>query len=182
MKQLVYVIFLAAVAYSARDFLKTRAVANGTAQAPGLAYADTTGAYHSLSAPDKPAVFVLWVTPCPYCKRSLNVLDSLRNDYKPEDLDVVGLYLNSADNAGVDSIARGEGHSITMARGQPTGEFVQSLTRGLNFRAPGRDIYILGKNGQYQTVDASDLSTPDSLIYGRVRAILRDKHGLKDRG
>jgi hypothetical protein len=182
MKPLILVAFVLASAYSARDYFRTRAAVTGSARAPGLAYADTRGEYHSLSAPAKPAVFVLWVTPCPYCARALGILDSLRRDYSPDELDVVGLYLNRADDGEVDRIAGAEGHSITMARGQPTGEFVQSLTSGLNFRAPGRDIYVLGKDGRYQTVDAGDLKTPNSLVYGRVRAILRDKHGLKDRG
>jgi glutaredoxin len=123
---------------------------------------------------------VLWVTQCPYCKRALNVLDILRRDYPQENLDVVGFYLNRATDASVDQISSQEGHAITMAQGQPTGNFVQALTGSLAFRAPGRDIYVIGKDGNYEAVDSSDLDVPDSQISERVRAIL-DKQGVKAR-
>lgn len=180
MKLLFRVVLVIAAAAAARAYWQGRSGAGG-GLAPGLAYKDTQGSFHSLIAPDKPAVVVLWVTPCPYCARALNVLDSLRRAYPEENLDVVGLYLNQADAASVDRIARQEGHSITMAQGQPTGEFVQALTAGLGFRAPGRDIYVIGRDGRYVTVDSSDMSVSDARIYEQVRAILRDKHGVKER-
>ncbi|HEX4049182.1 MAG TPA: redoxin family protein [Elusimicrobiota bacterium] len=182
MRLLFRVVLVLAFAAAARDLWFSRsASAAGGGRAPDLAYTDTQGGFHSLSAPGKPTVAVLWVTPCPYCARALNVLDSLRRDYAEKDLDVVGFYLNQADDASVDQIARQEGHSITMARGQPTGDFVQALTAGLAFRAPGRDIYVIGKDGRYEAVDSSDLNVADDVISQRVREILRDKHGVKER-
>jgi hypothetical protein len=40
---------------------------------------------------------------------------------------------------------------------------------------------VIGKDGQYEAVDSSDLGVPDFQIAQRVRAILHDKHGLKER-
>jgi glutaredoxin len=181
MKNLIRIVVLLALASAGRDLYRRSFAGAGSGHAPPLSYVDTQGGSRSLSAPTKPTVLVLWVTPCPYCHRALKVLDSLRGAYSLDDLDVVGLYLNRADDASVDRIAGQDGHLITMAQGQPTGEFVQSLTQGLAFRAPGRDIYVIGKDGRYQAVDASDLRTPDDKILGEVRAILRNKHGLQDR-
>jgi thiol-disulfide isomerase/thioredoxin len=172
MKFLFRVLIIVALAAAARDVWRKHS---------GLAYKDTKGAAHSLTSPDKPAVVVLWVTPCPYCARALNVLDGLRREYPEEKLDVVGLYLNRAEASAVDEIAGQEGHSITMAQGQPSHEFVEAMTARLGFRAPGRDIYVIGKNGSYEAVDSSDLNVPDDEIAQRVRAILRDKHGVKPR-
>jgi hypothetical protein len=172
MKLLFRVVILLALAAAARDVWRKHS---------GLAYKDTQGRPHSISAPDKPAVLVLWITPCPYCSRSLNVLDALRRDYPEKELDVVGLYLNRADDAAVDQFARQEGHSITVAQGQPSQDFVRTMTARLAFRAPGRDIYVIGKNGDYEAVDASDLGVADGAISERVRSILREKHGLRGR-
>lgn len=171
-----------AVAYAARGYwLEHAGNASGGGRAPDLSYTDTKGGAHpSLAAPGKPVLVVLWVTPCPYCARALNVLDVLRWQYPEEDVDMVGFYLNRADPAEIDQIAGQEGHSVTMAQGQPTGDFVQALTNTLSFRAPGRDIYVIGKDGRYQAVDSSDLNVPDDQIADRVRAIL-DKDGLKAR-
>lgn len=183
MKLLVRVVVVLALAAAARDFwaghFKNGA---GGGRVADLAYTDTQGNSHaSLASSSKPSVVVLWVTPCPYCARALNVLDSLRRAYPEENLDVVGFYLNRADSATVEQIARQEGHSIAVAQGQPTGDFVQALTGSLAFRAPGRDIYVIGKDGRYEAVDSSDLAVPDDKIYEQVRAILRDKHGVKER-
>jgi hypothetical protein len=150
-------------------------------KAPALAFVDTRGRGHSFAAPDKPAVVVLWVSPCEYAARDLGVLDRLRALYAEEDLDVIGLYLNRTDDGEIDHIASVEGHRITMARGQPTGEFVQELTAGLEFRGTGRDIYVIGRDGRFVAVDASDLSTPDDALLEKVRSLLRRKHGLKER-
>ena len=175
MKLLFRVVLVLAIAAAARDYWRghSRGGAGG-GRVADLAYTDTRGGFHtSLSASGKPAVVVLWVTPCPYCARALNVLDSLRRIYPEENLDVVGFYLNKADDASVDQIAAQEGHAISMAQGQPTGDFVHALTASLAFRAPGRDIYVIGKDGHYEAVDSSDLSVSDSSIYEQVRAILR---------
>ena len=176
------VVLVVALAYAARDFWQHRAGGATAGRAPDLAYTDTKGGFHpSLAAAGKPALVVLWVTPCPYCAKALDVLDGLRRQYPEEDLDVVGFYLNTAEKSAVDQIASAEGHSIMMAQGQPTGPFVEALTASLGFRAPGRDIYIIGKDGKYETVDTSDLKVPNYQIAERVRAILREKHGLKER-
>jgi hypothetical protein len=186
MRLLFRVVLVLAIAFATRDQwlgrLGMTGKGAGSGRAPDLAYTDTHGGFHnSLSAAGKPAVVVLWVTPCPYCARALNVLDGLRRQYPEEDLDVVGFYLNRADSATVEQIGRGEGHAIMMAQGQPTGDFVQALTNTLAFRGPGRDIYVIGKDGTYEAVDSSDLHVADYLISTRVRAILRGKHGLKER-
>jgi thiol-disulfide isomerase/thioredoxin len=187
MRALSKIVIVLALAAAARDlyrghFGKSGHIGPGkSGRVADLAYTDTQGGSHSLASPAKPAVVVLWVTPCPYCRRALNVLDTVRRAYPEENLDVVGFYLNRAAPAAVDQIAGSEGHSIMMAQGQPTPEFVQSLTSSLALRAPGRDIYVIGMDGQYQSVDSSDLNVPDDQIYQRVRAILRDKHGVKER-
>ena len=183
MKLLIRVIVVLAFAAVARDYWLGRSGKGaGSGRVADLAYTDTRGNSHaSLSSSSKPAVVVLWVTPCPYCARALNVLDSLRRAYPEENLDVVGFYLNQAEAVTVDQIARQEGHSISVAQGQPTGDFVQALTSSLAFRAPGRDIYVIGKDGRYEAVDSSDLGVLDSHLYEQVRAILREKHGVKER-
>jgi hypothetical protein len=174
MKNLLRVVFLIAVVAAARPLWTSR-------RAPALAYTDTQGAARRLGG-GKPAVVVLWVTPCAYCKRSLIVLDEMRRLYPEQDLDVVGFYLNRADDASIDRIARDEGHSITMAQGQPSGEFVQSLTKGFNFRGTGRDIYVVGADGRYDAVDASDLKAPLPVLRDEVRSLLLNKLHLKERG
>ena len=153
----------------------------GPKSAPALAYTDTSGVSRALNADPKPAVVVLWVTPCSYCTRSMNVLDQIRRLYPEKDLDVVGFYLNRTSDADIDSIAAREGHSFTMAQGQPTGEFVRDLTAGFGFRGTGRDIYVVGRDGRYVAVDASDLSRPDNDILQQVRSLLINKHHLKER-
>jgi glutaredoxin len=154
----------------------------GEGTAPALPYSDTKGGTHSLAQPAKPAVVVLWVTPCSYCTRAMNVLDRLRALYPEEDLDVVGFYLNAAEDADVERMAAAERHRFTMARGQPTGPYVEVLTKGFNFRGTGRDIYVVGKDGRYVAVDSSDLSTPDYAILQKLRVLLINSHGLKERG
>ncbi len=175
-------LFFAAVAWTWNYWQGRSGTDVRLGKAPDLAYTDTRGGFHnSLAAAGKPALVVLWVTPCPYCTRAMNVLDRLRKRYPEEDLDIVGFYLNPADSASVESTARGEGHSIMVAQGQPTGPFVQALTNGMGFRGPGRDIYVIGKDGKYEAVDSSDLAVADYVITEKLRAILRDRHGLKER-
>jgi len=156
-----------------------RGGAEGTA--PALPYVDTKGVPHSLAAPAKPAVVVLWVTPCSYCRRAMNVMDRVRGLYSEDDLDVVGFYLNESDDAGIDSIASVEGHRFTMARGQPTWQYTDVLLKGFDFRGTGRDIYVLGRDGRYTAVDSSDFSVPDYAILQKIRILLTTKHGLKER-
>ena len=150
-------------------------------RAPALPYVDTQGVSRSLVPPMKPVVVVLWVTPCSYCTRALNVLDNVRRLYPESDLDVVGFYINEADDATVERLAQEEGHRITLARGQPSGQYVQALLKGFDFRGTGRDIYVVGADGRYEAVDASDLSTPNYEILQRVRVLLLNKHHLKER-
>ncbi len=146
-----------------------------------IAYTDTGGVARRLGA-GKPAVVVLWVTPCAYCARSLSVLDEIRRLYPEQNLDVVGFYLNKADDKSIDDITRNEGHQITMAQGQPTGPFVENLLKSLDFRGTGRDIYVVRADGRYDAVDASDLREPLGRIRDRVRSLLLNKLGLKERG
>lgn len=153
-----------------------------TGAAPALAFTDTHGKYRTLSAPDRPTAVVLWVSPCAYCDRSLGVLDEIRRLYKPEDLDVVGFYLNPVRDDELDQLAVREKHAtLTMARGQPTPDFVEKLTDGFGFRGTGRDIYIVGRDGRYIAVDASDLSAPTYGILQQVRGLLINRFGLKER-
>lgn len=153
----------------------------GAKSAPALAYVDTKGVSRVLNAPSKPTVVVLWVTPCAYCTRSMNVLDTVRRLYPESDLDVVGFYLNTISDADLDRMAASEGRTFTMAQGQPTGAFVQQLTSGFDFRGTGRDIYVVGRDGHYTAVDASDLSKPDYGILQQVRSLLINKHHLKEK-
>ena len=153
----------------------------GARTAPALAYTDTRGGSHTLASPSKPVVVVLWVAPCAYCDRALSVLDRVRGLYREEDLDIVGFYLNQADSAAIDRIASDEGHRILMAQGQPTGEYARALTSGFQFRGPGRDIYVVGPDGRYTAVDTSDLATPNFDILQKVRSLMLNKYGLKER-
>jgi hypothetical protein len=146
-----------------------------------ISYTDTRGVSRRLGS-GKPAVVVLWVTPCAYCARDLNVLDEVRRLYPEEDLDVVGFYLNRAADSEIDAIASREGHSVTMAQGQPSGEFVQTLTKSLNFRGTGRDIYVVRGDGRYDAVDARDLSAPLPALRDKVRSLLLNDLRLKERG
>ena len=149
--------------------------------APALAYTDTKGATRALNASTKPAVVVLWVTPCSYCTRAMNVLDTVRRLYPESDLDVVGFYLNPVSDAELDRMAAAEGRTFTMAQGQPTAPFVEQLLSGLDFRGTGRDIYVIGPDGHYKAVDSSDLSKPDYAVLQQVRSLLINKHRLKER-
>lgn len=81
-----------------------------------------------------------------------------------------------------DGVARNEGHQITMAQGQPNGPFVENLLKSLDFRGTGRDIYVVRADGRYDAVDASDLREPRGQIRDRVRSLLLNKLGLKERG
>jgi hypothetical protein len=153
----------------------------GDKTVPALSYTDTKGVSRALNASGKPTLVVLWVTPCSYCTRSMNVLDTVRRLYPESDLDIVGFYLNTTSDADLDRMAASEGRTFTMARGQPTGEFVQQLLGGLDFHGTGRDIYVIGPDGHYTTVDASDLSKPDYGVLQQVRSLLINKHHLKER-
>lgn len=151
------------------------------AEAPALSYADTAGKYRSLGAPERPAVVVLWVSPCAYCTRAMKVEDDIRRLYAEEDLDVVAFYLNRAGNEEIERMAAAEGHRITVAQGQPDNKFVETLLDGLAFRGTGRDIYVIGKDGRYTAVDASDLREPDYAVRDRVRSVLLNVLKLKER-
>lgn len=150
-------------------------------RAPALSYADTKGHLHSFANPERPAVVVLWVTPCSYCTRALGVLDRVRSLYPEEDLDVVGIYLNPADDAEVDRIAEMEGHRVTMARGQPSGPFLETLLDGFGFRGTGRDVFVVGRDGRFVAVDASDVQAPSLALLQRVRTVLINDLHLKER-
>lgn len=150
-------------------------------KAPPLPYVDTEGRSGMLAAPAKPTLVVLWIDNCAYCERSMKVLDRVRRLYAESDVDIVGFYLNNAENAAIERMARGRGHMFPVAKGQSSGDYVSALTDGFGFRGTGRQIFVVGKNGRYDEVDASDLRAPDYDVLQRVRSILLNKYRLKER-
>lgn len=147
--------------------------------APALAFTDASGKPRSLHAPERPTVVLLWVEPCAYCERAFQVLDQVRPLYNEKDLDIVAFYLNPAEDAQVAAMAGS--HSVSAARGQPTGDFLTALLDGLAFRGTGRDLYVIGTDGRYETVDSSDLSVPAAVTAGKLRELLKTGFKLKER-
>ena len=122
---------------------------------------------------------LLWVEPCAYCDRAFQVLDQVRPLYDEKDLDIVAFYLNPAEDAQVAAMAGA--HAVSAARGQPTGEFLEKLLDGLAFRGTGRDLYVIGTDGRYKTVDSSDLKVPAAAAAAKLRELLKTEFKLKPR-
>ena len=127
----------------------------------------------------KPALLVFWISGCPYCERSLTVLDGMRRRYPKDKLDVVAVFVNIAGTDAVEADARRNGHSIAVAAAAPTGSraLVATLDEyGFQFGRPGRAIYVVDATGLYRKVDTSDLRVANRKIEGEVIALL-DKQG-----
>jgi hypothetical protein len=135
-------------------------------------FQDTDGRGHSLPDPSRAAVVVFWVEACPYCERAMRVLSLVRASHPRTRVDVLGLYVNSADDTRVRALAEDEGFTVTQAAIQKPGqsEITRNLISAFNVRAPGRHIYVVAPGGPVVPVDASDLDKPDATLLAEVKA------------
>ncbi|MFA6003287.1 MAG: redoxin domain-containing protein [Elusimicrobiota bacterium] len=143
---------------------------------PDISYADVQGQTRSLSRPDKPAVVGFWIADCGYCENMMGALQAVRQKYPEDKLDVVGLYLNEASEADIAAAAQREGYAVTLAPAQKTQQLIEALQSRFSIRGPGRDIYIVRRDGFFQrvaTVDQEDDFRESSVVVPEVEAYIQ---------
>ena len=88
--------------------------------APDFSLADPQGKVHTLAEyKGKPIILHFWATWCPYCKKLQPGLDSIAEDYKETDLQVLGISFNEDEGAmpGETLTKRGI-HFLTLINGE----------------------------------------------------------------
>jgi len=142
---------------------------------PDLSYTDVAGKSRTLRGTGKPAVIGFWITDCPYCDRMMNVLNKVRRDYPETRVDVIGFYLNRTTPQALSELGAGKDYAMTLAPAQPPVELVAALDKGFGLRGPGRDIYLVDRDGGVRTVDVSNLETPFKDIYPKIQEFLEQE-------
>ena len=84
----------------------------------------------------------------------------VRRQYREDEVDVVGFYMNPSLDAQVRSIAKREKFEVTLATVQnmslgPNALFGQ-LNDAFHIRGAGRDVYVVDKEGRIHTIPAVD--------------------------
>ena len=148
-------------AYQAKAYFLPRHV-------PAVSFTDVQGGIHDFSRLGKPAVVGFWIDECGYSQRAMSVLNEMRQDYSPEQLDVIGFYLNPRSDSDIAALGEREGYNATLAGAQESPELIESLQKSFDIRGPGRDIYVIDRNGIIHTVKAVDdggrLVSPADLV------------------
>ena len=148
---------------------------------PAVSFTDVQGLNRSFSRSTKPAVVGFWIQECGYSQRMMRVLRHVRQRYPGEQLDVIAFELNSMPDSQISAIASREGYQMgaTLAGAQNTPGLIQTLQDGFAIRGPGRDVYVIDKNGRLRTVPAVDSgdepldpAAVESAVDARIEASL----------
>ena len=148
---------------------------------PEVAFTDVRGQSRNFSRSTKPAVVGFWIEECGYSQRMMRVLRHVRQRYPGEQLDVIGFELNSMADSQISAVASREGYDMgaILAGAQNSPGLIQNLQDGFGIRGPGRDVYVIEKNGRLRTVPVVDSSDEpldpaavESAVEARIEAAL----------
>lgn len=182
------IIIVAAVVISVYVFLKYHPVHIGNfssadfVSAPDIyhrtiVYTDIDGNSKRLGVAGKPAIVGFWIKNCGYSEHALHLLSQVRNQYSESKLDVVGFYMNSISSEELSHIiaehAYGLDYGFTIAAAQPPVALIAALAKTFQFNAPGRTLYIIGKNGHIRSVDISDIKEKNALVLAKLNNAIK---------
>jgi AhpC/TSA family len=107
-----------------------------------------------------PTVVAFWISNCGYSQNAMWALNEVRRQYRGDEVDVIGFYMNPSVDADVKSIAKRERYEVTLATVQnmslgPNGLLGQ-LNDAFHVRGAGRDVYVVDKEGRIRTIPAVD--------------------------
>lgn len=146
-------------------------------RAPAVSFADVDGKTRDFRKLERPMVVGFWIEECPYCQNAMAVLKGVRQANSPEELDVVGFFLNAKSAPDVASAGAREGYWVTLAAAQPPHELIAALDSSFRIRGPGRDIYVVEPSGRYRavsTVNRDGARRPESEIKAEVDARIKE--------
>jgi hypothetical protein len=121
-------------------------------QPPPLAYRDVSGGTRRLLDKGRPALLVFWTASDALSQRAMLVLNGERLKYRPEELDVIGLYVGDADDAAIKQEGLKAGYLATLGSAARAGAMLEAL--GADAREPGASILIVTRKGRVLRIDA----------------------------
>ena len=136
-------------------------------------FKDVDGNDHDFAQITRPKLVAFWITQCGYSKRAMWLMDEARKDATSGDLEFVGFYLNRANDGQIKSLARQAGISVPVAAAQQTPELMESLIRKFGFTAPGRDLYLVDRQGVIQRLDVSDRNESNESLQKSVASFVQ---------
>jgi len=139
---------------------------------PSISFTDVDGQSRILPTSGRPAIVGFWIKDCRYCARVMAILNRIRQQYPVEKLDVVAFYLNVIDAPELRDIQFRKGYRMVIAEAQPPVELIASLDKAYGIRGPGRDIYVVDKNGRIRVIDAGNLDKPWEQIESQITEAL----------
>ena len=136
-------------------------------------FKDGDGNDHDFAQITRPKLVAFWITQCGYSKRAMWLMNEARQNTTDTDLEVVGFYLNQADDRQIKSLARQAGIAVPVAAAQQTPELMESLIQKFRFTKPGRDLYLVDRQGVIQRLDVSDREESNESLQRRVASFVQ---------
>jgi thiol-disulfide isomerase/thioredoxin len=131
-----------------KSYFETRFVSSVTFQ-------DVLGNERKLG-PGRVAVVGFWISPCGYSDRMLKILKSIRSEYREEDLDVIGFYLNPTSNDTLLKLKPPADYPLIFAAAQQRHDLIAKLHREFHIRGGGSDVYVVDRTGKIHVIDVSN--------------------------
>lgn len=140
---------------------KRMKAAEGLRVPVGVTYTDVDGQARTFEHQGAtPTVVAFWISNCGYSQNAMWALNEVRRQYRSDEVDVVGFYVNPGLDAQTVTIAKRENYNVTLATVQnmslgPTPLFGE-LNNAFHMRGAGRDVYIVDREGRIHTIPAVD--------------------------
>jgi hypothetical protein len=107
-----------------------------------------------------PTVVAFWISNCGYSQNAMWALNEVRRQYREDEVDVVGFYMNPSLDAQTKTIAKNEKYEVTLATVQNmslgTNALFGEMNDAFHIRGMGRDVYVVDKEGRIHTIPAVD--------------------------
>lgn len=135
--------------------------AEGLRVPAGLTYTDVEGQTRTFqNEGTAPTVMAFWISNCGYSQNAMWALNEVRQQYRSDEVDVVGFYVSPGRDAQTMAIAKRENYKVTLATVQnisvgPTALFGE-LNNAFRMRGVGRDVYVVSTDGRIHTIPAVD--------------------------
>jgi hypothetical protein len=147
------------VAGGAYGYMRMKA-AEGLRAPAKLTYTDVEGQAHTFRSEGTPKVVAFWISNCGYSQNAMWSLNEVRRQYREDEIDVIGFYMNPSTDAQVKTIAKNERYEVNLSTVQnmsvgPTALF-GDLHNTFHMRGVGRDVYVVDKDGRIQAIPAVD--------------------------
>ena len=135
-------------------------------KAPTFTLQDASGTSVSLEDfAGQPLVLHFWATWCPYCKKVQPALESIKQEYAEQGLQVIAISFREDEGARPDQVLKQRGHSFTT--------LLQGETVALQYGVKGTPTtFFIRRDGTIAA--ATNASNPDNPILGLyTQAILQ---------